>query len=70
MGAIRRIVDDIANRSRLSERETRMLVVEEYLGAVDRLVDAGVRDIELEDRLDELQRKFALSRSECMRPAA
>lgn len=70
MGAIRRIVDDIAERSRIPEREVRILVVEEYLSAVDRLQDGGVDDIELEDRLTELQRKFALSRSECMRRAA
>jgi hypothetical protein len=70
MGAIRRIVDDIANRSRLPEREARSLVVEEYLVAIDRLVDGGVRDIELEDRLNELQKKFGLTRSECMSPAA
>jgi hypothetical protein len=47
-----------------------MLVVEEYLAAVDRLVDCGVRDIALEDRLDELRGKFGLTRSECMSPAA
>lgn len=70
MGAIRRIVDDIAARSRLPERETRILVIEEYQRAVDRLHEGGVHDIELEDRLTELQRKFALSRSECMRHAA
>jgi hypothetical protein len=70
MGAIRRIVDDIAERSRLPAREARMLVVEEYLAAVDRLVDGGVRDIALEDRLDELRKKFGLTRSECMCPAA
>lgn len=70
MGAIRRIVADIADRSRLPEREVRNLVIEEYLGAVDRLHECGVHDIELEDRLTELQRKFALSRSECMRTAA
>jgi len=70
MGAIRRIVDDIAARSRLPERESRSLVIEEYLLAVDRLHEGGVHDIELEDRLTELQRKFALSRSECMRHAA
>lgn len=70
MGAIRRIVDDIAERSRIPEREVRILVVEEYLSAVDRLQDGGVDDIELEDRLTELQRKFALSRSECMHRAA
>jgi hypothetical protein len=70
MGAIRRIVDDIATRSRLAERDTRSLVVEEYLHAVDRLHEGGVNDIELEDRLTELQRKFGLSRSECMRHAA
>lgn len=70
MGAIRRIVDDIAQRSRLPEREVRALVVEEYLRAVDRLQEGGVNDIELEDRLAELQRRFGLSRSECMRPAA
>jgi hypothetical protein len=70
MGAIRRIVDDIAARSHLPEREVRNLAVEEYLHAVDRLHDGGVNDIELEDRLTELQRKFTLSRSECMRHAA
>lgn len=70
MGAIRRIVDDIAVRSRLPEREARSLVIEEYLRAVDRLHEGGVNDIELEDRLGELQRKFGLARSECMRPAA
>jgi len=70
MGAIRRIVDDIAERSRIPAREVRILVVEEYLGAVDRLQEGGVDDIELEDRLTELQRKFALTRSDCMRHAA
>jgi hypothetical protein len=70
MGAIRRIVDDIAERSRIPGREVRILVVEEYLVAVDRLQEGGVDDIDLEDRLNELQRKFALSRSECMRRAA
>jgi hypothetical protein len=70
MGAIRRIVDDIALRSRLPGREARMLVIEEYLVAVDRLVDGGVRDIALEERVDELRAKFGLTRSECMSPAA
>ena len=70
MGAIHRIVDDIAQRSRVPAREVRVLVVEEYLGAIDRLCEGGVHDIELDDRLCELQRKFGLSRSECMRPAA
>ena len=70
MGAIRRIVDDIAERSRIHEREVRGLVIEEYLAAVDRLQEGGVDDIELEDRLTELQRKFALLRSECMHRAA
>ena len=70
MGAIRRIVDDIAERSRIPAREVRILVVEEYLGAVDSLQEGGVNDIELEDRLEELRHKFALSRSECMRHAA
>jgi hypothetical protein len=70
MGAIRRIIDDIAARSRLPERESRSLVIEEYLLAVDRLHEGGIHDIELEDRLAELQRKFALSRSECMRHSA
>ena len=44
--------------------------IEEYLAAVDRLQEGGVDDIELEDRLTELQRKFALLRSECMHRAA
>ena len=70
MGAIRRIVDDIAARSRLPEREVRHLIIEEYLHAVDSLQEGGVNDIELEDRLEELRHKFALSRSECMRHAA
>lgn len=70
MGAIQRIIGDIAERSRLPERETRALVVEEYLRGVDRLNDQGVFDIELDDRLEELRRKFRLSRSECMYSAA
>jgi len=70
MGAIRRIVDDIAARSRLPEREVRHLIIEEFLHAVDSLQEGGVNDIELEDRLEELRHKFALSRSECMRHAA
>lgn len=70
MGAIRRIVDDIAARSRLPERETRALVVEEYLRGVDRLNERGTFDMELDDRLEELRRKFQLSRSECMYSAA
>jgi hypothetical protein len=70
MGAICRIVDDIAQRSRVPAREVRVLVIEEYLRGVDSLNDGGVHDIELDDRLSELQKKFALSRSECMRTAA
>jgi hypothetical protein len=70
MGAIHRIVDDIAQRSRVPAREVRVLVIEEYLRGVDRLYEGGVHDIELDDRLCELQGKFALSRSECMRTAA
>lgn len=70
MGGIHRIVDDIAQRSRLPARDVHVLVVEEYLRAIDRLYECGVHDIELDDRLGELQKKFSLSRSECMRPAA
>lgn len=70
MGAIRRIVDDIAARSRLPEWETRALVVEEYLRGVDRLNDSGAFDVELDDRLEELRTKFRLLRSECMYSAA
>jgi hypothetical protein len=70
MGAIHRIVDDIAQRSRVPEREVRVLVIEEYLLGVDSLYEGGVHDIELDDRLCELQKKFALSRAECMRTAA
>lgn len=70
MGAIRRIVDDIAQRSRVPAREVRILVIEEYLRGVDSLNMGGVHDIELDDRLCELQKKFALNRSECMRTAA
>lgn len=70
MGAIRRIVGDIALRSRLPDGETRTLVVEEYLRGVDRLNENGAFDIELEDRLEELRRKFNLTRSECMYSAA
>lgn len=70
MGAIHRIVSDIALRSRIPERETRALVVEEYLRALDRQVNGGAYDIELQDRLEELRKHFALTRSECMRAAA
>jgi hypothetical protein len=70
MGAIRRIVGDIAARSRLPEREVRALVVEEYLRGVDRLNENGAFDIELDERLEELRAKFNLSRSECMYSAA
>ena len=70
MGAIQRIVGDIAARSRIPARETRGLVVEEYLRGVDRLNAGGAFDIELDDRLEELRKKFQLSRSECMYSAA
>lgn len=70
MGAIRRIVGDIAARSRLPDGETRTLVVEEYLRGVDRLNENGAFDIELDDRLEELRRNFKLTRSECMYSAA
>ena len=70
MGAIGRIVGDIAMRSHLPEREMRALVVEEYLRGVDRLHEHGTFDIELDDRLEELRRKFQLTRSDCMYSAA
>jgi len=70
MGAIRRIVGDIALRSRIPEREIRALVIEEYLRGVDTQFDGGSNDIDLEDRLNELRRQFSLSRGECMHPAA
>jgi hypothetical protein len=70
MGAIRRTVGDIALRSRLPEQEARALVAEEYLRGVDRLNERGSFDIELDDRLEELRRKFQLTRSECMYAAA
>lgn len=69
MAAIRRIVADIALRSCIPERETRGLIVEEYLRTLDRQVN-GVYDIELQDRLEELRRQFSLSTLECMRAAA
>ena len=70
MGAIRRIVSDIAQRSCLPEWETRSLIVEEYLRALDRQVNGGPYDIELQDRLEELRKQFSLSIWECMRAAA
>lgn len=69
MGAIRRIVGDIAVRSRISEREARDLVIEEYQRALDRLAEGGVSG-EWQERLDELRRQFFLTRYECMRAAA
>jgi hypothetical protein len=66
MGAIRRIVSDIALRSRIPEGETRALIVEEYLRALDRLVSGAAHDIELQDRLEELRKQFALSTRECL----
>ena len=70
MGAIRRIIDDISVRSRIPARETRALVIEEYLRAIDVQQAAGAIDIEFEDRLVELRRQFALTRFECMHAAA
>ncbi len=69
MGAIRRIVGDIAQRSCIPDGETRALVVEEYLRALDRQVN-GVYDIELQERLEELRMQFGLSSWECLREAA
>jgi hypothetical protein len=70
MGAIGRIVGDICLRSRIPERESRALVVEEYQLGVDRHFEGGGKDIELHDRLDELRRQFSLDRTDCMRAAA
>ena len=70
MGAIRRIVSDIAHRSCMPERETRALIVEEYLRALDGQVNGGVYDLALQDRLEELREQFSLSSRECLRDAA
>ena len=70
MGAIRRIVSDIAQRSCIPEQEARALIVEEYLRALDGQVNGGVYDIALQDRLEELRKQFALSSWECLRDAA
>ena len=70
MAAIRRIVSDIAQRSCIPEAETRALIVEEYLRALDKLVNASVYDFELQDRLAELRKQFTLSSWECLREAA
>lgn len=70
MGAIRRIVSDIAERSCIPERETRAVIVEEYLRALDKQVNGDAYDIGLQDRLEELRRQFALSSWECLREAA
>lgn len=66
MGAIRRIVDDIAERSRIPAREARSLVVEEYLRGADRLATSGFSDVALEEKLGELRSLFALTRFECL----
>jgi hypothetical protein len=70
MAAIGRIVSDIAQRSCIPEEETRALIIEEYLRALDRLVSASVYDFELQDRLAELRKQFTLSSWECLREAA
>ena len=70
MAAIRRIVSDIAQRSCIPETETRALIVEEYLRALDKLVNASDYDFELQDRLEELRKQFALSGWECLSEAA
>jgi hypothetical protein len=70
MGAIRRIVGDIAERSCIPAQDTRALVVEEYLRALDRQVNGGVYDVALQDRLEELRKQFELSSWECLREAA
>jgi hypothetical protein len=70
MGAIRRIVSDIAQRSCIPEPDTRALIVEEYLRALDRQVNGGAYDIGLQDRLEELRKQFGLSSWECLREAA
>jgi len=70
MAAIHRIVGDIANRSCIPEADTRALVVEEYLRALDKLVNGSVYDFELQDRLAELRKQFGLSSWECLREAA
>ena len=70
MGAIRRIVADIAERARLPSREVRTLVVEEYLRGTDRLAGADYFDAALDEKLGELRSLFALTRFECLRAAA
>jgi hypothetical protein len=70
MAAIRRIVGDIAQRSCIPDADTRALVVEEYLRALDKLVSGSVYDFDLQDRLQELRKQFELSTWECLREAA
>ena len=70
MAAIRRIVSDIAQRSCIPDADTRALVVEEYLRALDKLVSGSVYDFDLQDRLQELRKQFELSTWECLREAA
>jgi hypothetical protein len=70
MGAIRRIVGDIAQRACIPDQDTRALVVEEYLRALDRQVNGDAYDVALQDRLEELRKQFELSRWECLREAA
>ena len=67
---IRRIVTDIAQRSCIPEADTRALIVEEYLRALDKLVNGRIYDFELQDRLAELRKQFELSTWECLREAA
>jgi len=70
MGAIRRIVSDITQRSFIPEQEARAVIVEEYLRVLDRQVNGASYDVELQDRLEELRKQFSLSSWECMRAAA
>ena len=70
MGAIRRIIGDIAQRACIPEQDTRALIVEEYLRALDRQVNGDAYDVALQDRLEELRQQFELSSWECLREAA
>jgi hypothetical protein len=70
MERARRVVDEISQRAHVPEADKRVAIVNEVTLAVDRFLEDGVLDQSEENRISDLQEKFALTQADFARTGA
>jgi len=70
MERVRSVVDELARRSHVPDAAKRDVIVDQVTAVIDQFLEDGILDQSEENRIAELQEKFALSQSDFARTGA